>query len=180
MRTGWSRATLGALLLGMASLAACGGGGAESPFGDRTADAGEDEATPTRTAQGDPTTVSATQATERPSTTRTTTPRATVTPTAPASPAARWVTSLCSYTRDFGTISAKFSEDLNLKFTGVTVTGPGKTKVKTDNAMLMGGDKTFMVNLPEGLPSGTYHVDWHALSRDGHKTHGSYTFTVKP
>ena len=77
-------------------------------------------------------------------------------------------------------LDLKFSEDLNLKFTGVTVTGPGKTKVKTDNAMLMGGDKTFMVNLPEGLPSGTYRVDWHALSRDGHKTHGSYTFTVKP
>lgn len=77
-------------------------------------------------------------------------------------------------------LDLKFSEELNLKFTGVKVTGPDKKKVKTENAMLMGGDKTFMVNVPEGLANGTYHVDWHALSQDGHKTHGSYEFTVKP
>jgi methionine-rich copper-binding protein CopC len=77
-------------------------------------------------------------------------------------------------------LDLKFSEELNLKFTGVKVTGPDKKEVKTENAMLMGGDKTFMVNLPEGLAAGTYRVEWHALSQDGHKTHGSYTFTVKP
>lgn len=77
-------------------------------------------------------------------------------------------------------LDLKFSEELNLKFTGVKVTGPDKKEVKTENAMLMGGDKTFMVNVPAGLANGTYHVEWHALSQDGHKTHGSYKFTVKP
>ncbi|TPI46836.1 MULTISPECIES: copper homeostasis periplasmic binding protein CopC [unclassified Mesorhizobium] len=77
-------------------------------------------------------------------------------------------------------LDLKFSEELNLKFTGVKVTGPDKKAVKTDNDMLMDGDKTFMVNLPAGLAAGTYKVEWHALSQDGHKTHGDYKFTVKP
>lgn len=77
-------------------------------------------------------------------------------------------------------LDLKFSEELNLKFTGVKVTGPDKKAVKTDDAMLMGGDKEFMVSLPAGLGAGTYKVEWHALSRDGHKTHGDYEFTVKP
>ena len=73
-----------------------------------------------------------------------------------------------------------FSEELNLKFTGMKVVGPDNKEVKTDNAMLMGGDKIFMVTLPETLSAGTYQVEWHALSRDGHKTHGEYKFTIKP
>jgi len=77
-------------------------------------------------------------------------------------------------------LDLKFSEELNLKFTGVKVTGPDKKQVKTDGDMLMDGDKSFMVNLPAGLPAGTYKVEWHALSQDGHKTHGDYKFTVKP
>jgi methionine-rich copper-binding protein CopC len=30
------------------------------------------------------------------------------------------------------------------------------------------------------LQPGIYTVEWHALSTDGHKTTGSYSFTVKP
>ncbi|TPI13006.1 copper homeostasis periplasmic binding protein CopC [Mesorhizobium sp. B4-1-3] len=77
-------------------------------------------------------------------------------------------------------LDLKFSEELNLKFTGVKVTGPDKKEIKTDGDMLMDGDKTFMVNLPAGLGAGNYKVEWHALSQDGHKTHGTYKFTVKP
>ncbi|TPI33468.1 copper homeostasis periplasmic binding protein CopC [Mesorhizobium sp. B3-2-1] len=77
-------------------------------------------------------------------------------------------------------LDLKFSEELNLKFTGVKVTGPDKKEIKTDGDMLMDGEKTFMVNLPAGLGAGAYKVEWHALSQDGHKTHGDYKFTVKP
>lgn len=77
-------------------------------------------------------------------------------------------------------LDLKFSEELNLKFTGVKLTGPDKKAIKTDDAMLMDGDKEYMVSLPAGLGAGTYKVEWHALSRDGHKTHGDYEFTVKP
>jgi methionine-rich copper-binding protein CopC len=29
------------------------------------------------------------------------------------------------------------------------------------------------------LAAGTYQVSWHALSNDGHKTKGTYSFVVK-
>lgn len=73
-----------------------------------------------------------------------------------------------------------FSEELNLKFTGIKVTGPGNKAVKTDDAMLMDGGKALMVSVSDTLAAGTYTVEWHALSADGHKTKGKYTFTVKP
>jgi methionine-rich copper-binding protein CopC len=37
-----------------------------------------------------------------------------------------------------------------------------------------------MVPLSETLAPGAYTVEWHALSADGHKTNGAFTFTVKP
>ena len=73
-----------------------------------------------------------------------------------------------------------FSEDLDLKFSGVKVSGPDKTAITTGDAMLMNKNTTLMVPLSGKLGAGTYTVDWHALSADGHKTHGSYKFTVKP
>jgi methionine-rich copper-binding protein CopC len=48
-------------------------------------------------------------------------------------------------------LDLKFSEELNLKFTGIKVTGPDKKEVKTENAMLMDGDKTLMVSVPGAL-----------------------------
>ena len=77
-------------------------------------------------------------------------------------------------------LDLNFSEELNLKFTGLKVTGPDGAEVKVDSEMLMNGDKTFMAMLKGQLAAGTYNVNWHALSRDGHKTKGSYSFTVKP
>jgi len=29
------------------------------------------------------------------------------------------------------------------------------------------------------LPSGEYRVTWQAVARDGHRTSGDYTFTIK-
>ena len=77
-------------------------------------------------------------------------------------------------------LDLKFSEDLNLKFSGVTVTGPDKKAVQTGDATLMDGNTTLMVPLTGTLAAGVYTVAWHALSADGHKTHGTYKFTVKP
>ncbi len=73
-----------------------------------------------------------------------------------------------------------FSEGVNLKFTGIKVTGPGKAAVPLGEAMLMGGDTTLMVPVSGTLGAGVYTVAWHALSTDGHKTNGTYTFTVQP
>lgn len=74
-----------------------------------------------------------------------------------------------------------FSEGLNLKFTDVKVTGPDRKTVPTGDASLgPGGDATLSVPVPGPLAAGTYTVAWHALSTDGHKTSGAYTFTLKP
>lgn len=76
-------------------------------------------------------------------------------------------------------LDLSFTEELNLKFTGVKITGPKATAVKTGDPMLMDGDKGLMVPVSEQLAPGVYTVEWHALSADGHKTDGSYSFTVK-
>ena len=74
-----------------------------------------------------------------------------------------------------------FSEGLNLKFSGVKVTGPSKTSIPTGEAKLGAKDDTRLIVPVTGtLEPGTYKVDWHALSTDGHKTSGSYSFTLKP
>jgi methionine-rich copper-binding protein CopC len=76
-------------------------------------------------------------------------------------------------------ITLKFSEGLELRFSGITITGPAGLVVPgaatldpTDNTQLV-------VPLTTPLAAGTYSIDWHVLSTDGHKTKGSYAFTVK-
>lgn len=79
-------------------------------------------------------------------------------------------------------IELTFSEGVDLRFTGLKITGPGKMAVPTGAAALGGGgDTTLVVPVsPPPLRPGAYTVSWHALSTDGHKTSGTYTFSVKP
>ncbi len=85
-----------------------------------------------------------------------------------------------------GTVSAPseldltFSESLNLAFTGATLSGPDKAIVPAGKAALGGGGMTLVVPLAAKPAPGQYAVEWHALSADGHKTNGRYTFTVIP
>jgi methionine-rich copper-binding protein CopC len=77
-------------------------------------------------------------------------------------------------------IDLDFSEGVNLKFSGIDVSGPGGP-VALGTATLMAGDDTMLtVPVTGTLGAGAYTVSWHALSTDGHKTHGTYKFTVKP
>ncbi|MGO4569624.1 copper homeostasis periplasmic binding protein CopC [Rhizobium sp. 2YAF20] len=74
-----------------------------------------------------------------------------------------------------------FSEGLNLKFSGVKVLGADKAAIPTGEAKLAtGDDSTLVVPVTGTLASGVYTVQWHALSSDGHKTNGIYTFSIKP
>ena len=74
-----------------------------------------------------------------------------------------------------------FSEGVDLKFTGVTIAGPGQKAVATGAAIHIGSDDTTLdVPVTGPLAPGKYTVKWHALSTDGHKTNGTYIFTVKP
>lgn len=77
-------------------------------------------------------------------------------------------------------LTLKFSEGVALKFTGVQVTGPDKAAVALGAESLDPKDNTLLlVPLTGKLAAGVYTVAWHVLSTDGHKTNGSYTFTVK-
>lgn len=78
------------------------------------------------------------------------------------------------------TLTLSFSEAVELHFTGVKVTGPAGAAVTLGTASLdPRNDKVLEVPLAGGLAPGAYAVAWHALSTDGHKTNGTYTFTVK-
>ncbi|ARU95403.1 copper homeostasis periplasmic binding protein CopC [Tatumella citrea] len=76
-------------------------------------------------------------------------------------------------------LTLHFSEDLEVAFTGITLSHDG-TQVATGKASVEDTSKsTLIVPVTHPLSQGKYQVDWHALSVDGHKTKGSYTFSVK-
>lgn len=70
-----------------------------------------------------------------------------------------------------------FSEELSGKLSGAKVTDAAG-KIVPQTAMAEG--KLMMLAFKAPLAAGTYKVDWHAVaSDDGHRTEGSYSFTVK-
>jgi methionine-rich copper-binding protein CopC len=77
-------------------------------------------------------------------------------------------------------VELHFSEELNLRFSSATIAGAGDKQIKTGDAKLSDDGKTLTIPVPESLDAGGYVVEWHVLSTDGHKTNGSYGFTVKP
>lgn len=77
-------------------------------------------------------------------------------------------------------IDLTFTEGLELKFSGADVTGPTKEKIKTGEATLSQDGKSLTIPVSDTLKPGTYTVDWHALSVDGHKSNGSTSFSIKP
>ncbi len=77
-------------------------------------------------------------------------------------------------------LTLHFSEDLEAAFTGITLSQDGGKPIATGKASVEETSKsTLIVPVTHPLSHGKYQVDWHALSVDGHKTNGSYTFSVK-
>lgn len=77
-------------------------------------------------------------------------------------------------------LTLHFSEGIEPAFSGVTVTGEQQQTVKTGTVKRDEKDKTqLIVPLDQTLATGTYLVEWHVVSVDGHKTKGSYRFSVK-
>ena len=77
-------------------------------------------------------------------------------------------------------LTLNFSEGIEPKFSGVTLTGAQQQSIKTGAVKRNEQDKTQMiVPLEQALQPGNYTVDWHVVSVDGHKTRGTYTFSVK-
>jgi methionine-rich copper-binding protein CopC len=77
-------------------------------------------------------------------------------------------------------LTLNFSEGIEPGFSGVVVTDAQKQVIRTGTATREEKNKAQLtVPLEQTLTSGTYQVDWHVVSVDGHKTTGSYHFSVK-
>ncbi|MFE4110760.1 CopC domain-containing protein YobA [Kosakonia sp. YIM B13611] len=77
-------------------------------------------------------------------------------------------------------LTLNFSEGIEPKFSGITVTNAQQQIIKTGVVKRNENDKTQMiVPLEEPLLPGNYTVNWHVVSVDGHKTSGQYAFSVK-
>ncbi|WP_273826641.1 CopC domain-containing protein YobA [Providencia rettgeri] len=77
-------------------------------------------------------------------------------------------------------ITLNFSEGIEVNFTKVSIIGPEKNIIKTGKATLdPNNDTKVIVPVEDKLTSGKYDVNWSVVSVDGHKTKGTYSFTVK-
>ena len=81
-------------------------------------------------------------------------------------------------------IELEFSENLVKQFSGATVTMtamPGMDgSMKTPASVSAAADPKVMVITPaQPLTTGTYRVDWRAVSSDTHPITGNFSFKVK-
>ncbi len=77
-------------------------------------------------------------------------------------------------------IRLEFSEGVEPRFSGVTLTGAGGASVPLGQAKVEAGDqKVLIVPIAKPLAPGAYTVHWHAVSVDTHHTQGTFGFTVK-
>ncbi|WP_213993956.1 CopC domain-containing protein YobA [Sodalis sp. dw_96] len=77
-------------------------------------------------------------------------------------------------------LTLNFSEGIEPGFSGLSLIGPDNAviptgKIKTDPA----NPAQIIVPIEKPLTAGSYQVQWHAVSVDGHKTQGDYRFNVK-
>ena len=81
-------------------------------------------------------------------------------------------------------IELEFSENLAKQFSGATVTMtemPGmQGSMKTPASVSAAADPKVMIITPaQPLTTGTYRVDWRAVSSDTHPITGNFSFKVK-
>ena len=72
-----------------------------------------------------------------------------------------------------------FDSDLEPAFSTIMVLNASNEMVdKKDGRVDPSNPTLLQVSLPK-LPHGTYRVMWNVVARDGHRTTGDFTFTVK-
>ncbi|MDZ7278190.1 copper homeostasis periplasmic binding protein CopC [Pantoea eucrina] len=77
-------------------------------------------------------------------------------------------------------LTLTFSEDIEPAFSGVELLNDHQQPVALKKAAVNPEQPAqLIVPLSQPLVAGEYHVKWHVLSVDGHKTQGSYRFSVK-
>lgn len=72
-----------------------------------------------------------------------------------------------------------FDGDLEPAFSKITVKDANGQTIDNGNGRVNPSNEVLLeVGLPK-LPPGTYKVLWSVVSRDGHRTSGDYSFTIK-
>lgn len=78
-------------------------------------------------------------------------------------------------------VTLTLTEGLEGAFSSLTLFDASGKAVPTEKSALAPGDnKTLVLPIGKTLPAGVYTVKWQALSQDGHKTQGDWSFTIKP
>lgn len=78
-------------------------------------------------------------------------------------------------------VSLTMTEGLEGAFSSLSLMDAGGNAVPTGKSALAPNDnRTLILPIATVLPAGMYTVKWQALSKDGHKTQGSWSFSVKP
>ncbi len=77
-------------------------------------------------------------------------------------------------------IRLKFSEGVEPRFSGITLTAANGSKAPLGRPKVERGDKSVLIApIAKPLAPGAYTVHWHAVSVDTHHTQGEFRFTVK-
>ncbi|MEO6985038.1 MAG: copper homeostasis periplasmic binding protein CopC [Paralcaligenes sp.] len=77
-------------------------------------------------------------------------------------------------------IELKFTEDVEPAFSGIVLTGAKNASIQLGAPKVDSKDPAHLIIPVKGtMPAGSYQVNWHAVSVDGHKSKGDYTFNVK-
>jgi copper resistance protein C len=76
-------------------------------------------------------------------------------------------------------VRLKFNEALEPAFSKIKLTGPRNDEIPVTATTVDKADPTVMTAPLPALAAGEYHIQWLAMTRDGHKVKGEVTFKVK-
>jgi methionine-rich copper-binding protein CopC len=72
-----------------------------------------------------------------------------------------------------------FTQELEPAFSAIQVFDDAGIEVDKQDSHVDDSDKTLLIVSLPPLPVGLYHVSWHVVSVDTHRTEGKFKFTVK-
>ena len=77
-------------------------------------------------------------------------------------------------------LTLEFTEAIELSFSGADVSNSEGKAIAIAQFRFADDDHKVLVAALPALMPGAYHVKWHVVSADTHRTEGDFTFTVKP
>jgi methionine-rich copper-binding protein CopC len=76
-------------------------------------------------------------------------------------------------------VTIHFDSELEPRLSTLVVRDAQGAQVSADKGKVDAHDHTVLSARLTAVRKGTYHVYWHAETRDGHRTEGDYIFTVQ-